>query len=65
VIDPAADRVLLNGKPYLLFADWEYAEDWSAEFVREVHPYIFIGEPKIPEAEWRELVRRTHGEERN
>jgi hypothetical protein len=32
---------------------WDYAEDWSREFVREVHPFTLIGAPTIAvEAFW-------------
>jgi hypothetical protein len=60
-IDPAADCVLRDGAPCLLYADWDYGEDWSGEFVREVHPYTLIGASVVTESQWRNAVRVTHG----
>ena len=46
-IDPEGECCVLNGKPYILYGMWDYAEDWSGEFVREVHPFMLIGAPTI------------------
>ena len=29
---------LIDGRPCILFAEWDYAEDWSGEFVRPIEP---------------------------
>jgi len=60
-----AECYMVDRRPHLLFADWDYAEDWSGEYVREVHPYAvaFGGGKKIGDAEWRALVRTRHNEE--
>jgi hypothetical protein len=39
----------------------DYAEDWSAEHVRELHPFRLIGAPKPEVPEFWALVRKTHG----
>ena len=56
-IDPEGDCRLLDGQPCILYGDWDYAEDWSGEFMREIHPFTLPGKPKISvEAFW-DLVR--------
>ena len=61
-VDSEAEFVLRDGKPCLLYGMWDYGEDWSGEFVRETHPFSLIGKDcvKVTEAEWREVLRRTH-----
>jgi len=55
-IDPAGDCCVHDGRPCILFSDWDYAEDWSGEFVREMHPFALIGAPKITvDAFWRKV----------
>jgi hypothetical protein len=55
-IDPAGDCCVHDGRPCILFGDWDYAEDWSGEFVREMHPFALIGAPKITvDAFWRKV----------
>ncbi len=49
------------GKPCILFWDWDYAEDWSGEFVRAIPHSALNDAPKITCAEFWALVRRTHG----
>ena len=56
-IDPEGDCCVLGGKPYNLFGMWDYAEDWSGEFVREVHPFLLLGAPVITREEFWKLVR--------
>jgi hypothetical protein len=56
-IDPEGECCLLKGKPYILFGMWDYCEDWSGEFVREVHPFLLIGAPKVSVGEFWDLVR--------
>lgn len=51
---------VLDGRPCILFGMWDYAEDWSGEYVRELHPFVLIGKPKLSTVEFWELVRRTH-----
>ena len=53
LIDPAGDCRVHDGKPCILFGYWDYGEDWSGEYVREVHPFTLISTPKISaEAFW-------------
>ena len=56
-IDPAGDYCVRDGKPCILFGDWDYGEDWSGEYVREVHPFTLIGAPKISADAFWDLVR--------
>jgi hypothetical protein len=52
-----ADPYVMGGKPYLVYPMWDYAEDWSGEYLGEIHPFaVVLGGKKISEAEWRELV---------
>jgi len=55
---PEAVCYVLDGRPHLLFSQWDYAEDWSGDYVREVHPYAvaFGGGNEIGEAEWRKML---------
>lgn len=61
-IDPEGDCCVLNSKPYILYGMWDYAEDWSGEFVREVHPFMLIGAPKITVDEFWTRVRAIDAE---
>ena len=56
-IDPEGDCCVLGGKPYILFGMWDYAEDWSGEFVREVHPFLLLSAPEVSREEFWKLVR--------
>ena len=47
----------LDGRPCILFANWDYGEDWSGEFVREVHPFTLVSAPKISIEKFWALVR--------
>lgn len=49
-----------DGHPYLLFEDWDYAEDWSGEYVRAVRPHSLTAAPKLSVGEFWALVRRVH-----
>ena len=61
-IDPEGECCVLNGKPYILYGMLDYAEDWSGEFVREVHPFMLIGAPKITVEEFWNMVRAIEAE---
>ena len=61
-IDPEGDFRVLDGKPYILYGMWDYAEDWSGEFLREVHPFTLIGAPNITVEEFWKLVRAIEAE---
>jgi len=56
-IDPAGECCVLDGKPYVLFGMLDYGEDWSGEFVREVHPFTLLWAPKVTAEEFWKLVR--------
>jgi hypothetical protein len=49
-----------EGIPCLLFDDWDYAEDWSGEFVRMVEPAPLCAAPRVSTEEFWALVRRLH-----
>jgi hypothetical protein len=53
----------LNGDaPMALWADMDYAEDWSSHPIREIHPFVPVLYGKeISEAEFRERVMEIHG----
>jgi hypothetical protein len=61
VLAPDAECYALNGAPCLLFADLDYAEDWSGTYVRELHPFLvaICGKSISAEEFWR-LVREQH-----
>jgi hypothetical protein len=61
-IDPEGECCVLDGKPYILYGMWDYAEDWSGEFIREVHPFLLISTPKITVAEFWDRVRAIEAE---
>ncbi len=49
-----------RGSPCILFDDWDYAEDWSGEFVRVVEPEPLSAAPRISTEEFWALVRQLH-----
>ncbi len=55
-IHPDGECCVLDGRPCILFGMQDYAEDWSGEFVREIHPFTLIGAPKVAPAEFWQLV---------
>lgn len=56
-IDSMAECYLWEGRPHQVLADWDLAEDWSGEYVREVPPSGPLGGTKISPAEFWALVR--------
>ena len=48
----------LNGRPVALFGLMDYAEDWSAYPIREVHPF-YRGVPHDGEGDARARLRAT------
>ncbi|MGD9842328.1 MAG: hypothetical protein AB7F79_12055 [Steroidobacteraceae bacterium] len=53
-INPEGECCVLDGKPCILYPNWDYGEDWSGEFVREVHPFMLLSAAKVgPEEFWR------------
>lgn len=60
--DPEADFYICDGQPYLVYPQQDYAEDWSKYPTSEVHPFYPVTKGrKITEAEFRTLVKVTHG----
>jgi hypothetical protein len=57
-LDPEAEPVLFNGRPCLLYPDWDYGEDWSGEYIRDVHPFCLTSQPKLTVPEFWILVTR-------
>jgi hypothetical protein len=51
---------LYRGRPCLLFEDWDYAEDWSGEYVRVIAPQPLTAAGKLSTAEFWALVRKLH-----
>jgi len=48
-----------RGHPCILFG--MCAEDWSGEYIGELHPFALNGAPRITVAAFWALVRRAHG----
>ena len=61
VIDEEGEPRVLDGRPCVLFGMWDYAEDWSGEYVRELHPFLLLHTPTLTVAEFWALVRKVHG----
>ena len=58
---PEAEFYLCNRQPFVVYPDLDYATDWSAYPVREVHPfYPILHGQKVSEAEFRKLVQAKH-----
>jgi hypothetical protein len=59
--EPEASFYVCEGRPHVVWGSWDYAENWSAYPIREVHPYhpVFHGE-EIPEAAFCKLVKAMH-----
>lgn len=61
-IDPDGECCVLDGRPCILFGMQDYAEDWSGEFVREIHPFTLIGATKVSLDEfWKLVATRQNG----
>ncbi len=60
--DGQACFYVLNGRPIALFDMMDYAEDWSAYPIREIHPFtpVLYG-TEITEDEFRGMVKAIHG----
>lgn len=66
--EPLPDGVeycILEGSPCILFADWDYAEDWSGKFVRVIRPHALIAAPRIDASEFWTIVRRKQMREKS
>jgi hypothetical protein len=60
--DPEAEFYVKDGVPYVAFPDWDYAENWGGDRMREVHPFIpIIYGKRISEAAFCARVRLLHG----
>ncbi len=61
-LGPEGEFRLLAGRPCILFASWDYAEDWSGDFVRAVDHRALEQAQRITAAEFwlhvRELQSR-------
>jgi|ERR1700687_4699788 len=56
-----ADFYVCDGQPHVVFPMWDYAEDWSAYPIREVHPFHpMLHGKKVTEVEFRSLVRAMY-----
>jgi len=50
-----------GGSPCILFDDWDYAEDWSGEFVRVItRPETLTAATRVSTEEFWALVRQLH-----
>lgn len=56
----AGECRLYEGAPCILFEDWDYAEDWSGEFVQTLPPEVLASAPILSVSEFWALVRRVH-----
>ena len=52
---------VLDGKPCILFADWDYAESWSGTFVRVIRPDTLSSARRVGASEFWAIVRRVQG----
>ena len=60
-LNPEGEYFVYEGRPYVIFGMWDYAEDWSAYPVREAHPYLPHWRGKqITDAEFCTLVKAMH-----
>ena len=58
---PDAEFYLCDGQPCVVYPDIDYATDWSAYPIREVHPFCpVLHGHKISEAEFRGVVQAKH-----
>jgi hypothetical protein len=58
---PEADFYVCDGRPYVVYPQWDYATDWSEYPIREVHPFHpVLNGKKITQAEFRTLVKAAH-----
>jgi hypothetical protein len=53
----AGEYCVHEGRPCILFSDWDYAEDWSGRFVRTLQPSLLAAAARIGAAEFWSLVR--------
>jgi hypothetical protein len=60
-IPEAGEYCVHEGRPCILFSDWDYAEDWSGRFVRTVQPLALAGAAKVGATEFWSLVREVQG----
>jgi hypothetical protein len=59
--DDEAEFFVCEGKPFVVWPMMDYALDWSAYPIREVHPfYPILNGKKITEIQFRTLVRTMH-----
>jgi hypothetical protein len=58
---PEASFHVLEGRPCVVWGDWDHAEDWSRHPIREVHPFApLLSGSEVTEAQFRTLVRAMH-----
>jgi hypothetical protein len=58
---PEADFYVCDEQLYVVYPNLDYATDWSAYPIREVHPfYPVLHGHKISEAEFRGVVQAKH-----
>jgi hypothetical protein len=52
----------VDGLPFVVWPEWDYAENWSTDTITESHPFhpILHGR-KISETEFRQMLRTRHG----
>ncbi|HTT00880.1 MAG TPA: hypothetical protein VMG11_02240 [Steroidobacteraceae bacterium] len=60
-IPDAGECCVYLGKPHIVFRDWDYAEDWSGEFVRVVDPKTLAGAARLSTVAFWSAVRGAHG----
>jgi hypothetical protein len=52
---------MCDGQPYVVWAQWDYAENWVAYPIREAHPFHpVLNGTKIDEAEFRSSIKTRH-----
>jgi hypothetical protein len=60
-VPPEGEFCVFQGRPCIWFRSWDYAEDWSGEFVRVVQPDSLSGASHLSGTEFWALVRRVQG----
>jgi hypothetical protein len=59
--DADPEFIVYQGRPYVVWPMWDYAEDWSQHPIRETHPLEpYLKGQAVTEAAWRSLVRAMH-----
>lgn len=59
LLPEGVEYCIFEGNPCILFADWDYAEDWSGKFVRVIRPCTLNASRRVDASEFWVIVRRV------